>query len=223
MTMQNRIKNSPNEALLLNLSDPCYPSGLRHISPDGAPPRLRVLGNPKILKNPLLGFFCSAKCPGQVILRVYDLARALRDSGIAVISGFHSSMEKECLDLLLRGDQPVVICPGRSIDDMRLPSVWRKPVSEHRLLLLSSFEHGERRATRALAEKRNQLVAAVADSILVAHANAGGKTEKLIMEQLALGKRVYTLDLKENSNLIGSGATPTSVEELERGAIIERN
>lgn len=220
--MQNHIGNSPNEALLLNLSDPRYPSGLYHMAPDGVPPRLRALGDLKILKNPLLGFFCSAKCPGQVILRVYDLARTLRDAGIAVISGFHSSMEKECLDLLLRGDQPVVICPGRSIDRMRLPSAWQKSISEHRLLLLSSFEPGERRATRALAEKRNKLVAAVADSILVAHASVGGKTEQLSLEQLAIGKRIYTLALKENSNLIESGAIPTSIEDLVRGSVIER-
>jgi len=33
-----------------------------------------------------------------------------------VVSGFHALMEKECLDLLLRGTQPIVICPLASIE-----------------------------------------------------------------------------------------------------------
>jgi predicted AAA+ superfamily ATPase len=46
------------------------------------------------------------------VLRTFALA--LREAGIPVIGGFHAPMEKECLDLLLRGTQPVVICPARS-------------------------------------------------------------------------------------------------------------
>jgi hypothetical protein len=37
-------------------------------------------------------------------------------------------MEKECLELLLRGMQSVVICPARGIERMRLPSAWRTPL-----------------------------------------------------------------------------------------------
>jgi hypothetical protein len=54
----------------------------------------------------------------------------LRGAGIPIIGGFHSPMEKECLDLLLRGQQPIVICPARSIQGMRIcgfpqPGDWR--------------------------------------------------------------------------------------------------
>ena len=65
---------------------------------------------------PLLGFFCATRCPGNVILRTYDLALPLREAGVPVIGGFHTPMEKECLEVLLRGQQPVVICPARSIE-----------------------------------------------------------------------------------------------------------
>lgn len=44
----------------------------------------------------------------------YDLAAAPRDAGIPVISGFHTSVEKDCLDFLLKGRQPVVVVPARS-------------------------------------------------------------------------------------------------------------
>ena len=83
-----------------------------------------------------LALFCSVKCPGNLILQTYDLACALRDAGVTVIGGFHSPMEKECLSLLLRGMQPVIICPARSIERLRLPTSWKALLAEDRLLLL---------------------------------------------------------------------------------------
>ena len=43
-------------------------------------PRLWTIGNLDILNKDLLGFFCSIKCPGDIILKTYDLARALRNA-----------------------------------------------------------------------------------------------------------------------------------------------
>ena len=135
----------------------------------------------------LLGFFCSTKCPGDAILQTYDLVRALRDAGVAVIGGFHSPMEKECLDLLLRGNQPIVICPARSIERMRFPAAWRKPLVEDRLLVLSPFGAKHQRATTDLAESRNRFIAALADEIFVAYAATGSKTERFCRELLNEG------------------------------------
>ena len=153
-------------------------------------------------------------CPGRVILRVYDLARSFRDAGMTVISGFHSPMEKECLEFLLRGDQPVVICPARGIDGMRLPMQWRKGISENRLLLLSPFEPGLRRPTQALTVIRNRFVAMIADSIMVAYANPRSKTEQLCLELLETGQCLYTLDMTENIELMENGAIGIRVGEL---------
>jgi len=72
-----------------------------------------TIGNIDILNRNLLGFFCSVKCPGDIILKTYDLARSFRDAGIPLISGFHSPIEKDVFDLLLSGSQPLVVCPAR--------------------------------------------------------------------------------------------------------------
>jgi len=71
-----------------------YPSSLRNRKARELFPRIWVLGDLKILEKPLLGFFCSVKCPGELILRSYDLARSLRDTETSVIGGFHSPIEK---------------------------------------------------------------------------------------------------------------------------------
>lgn len=164
-------------------------------------PRIWAIGNLDILDKKLLGFFCSVKCPGNIILKTYDLARALRDTGIAVISGFHSPIEKDCLDILIKGNQPIVICPARSIENMRIPKVWRKALSQDQLLVLSPFEPKYRRLTGRLAEQRNQFVATLANKIFIAHAEQGGGTERFCEEVIRLGKPVYTFDNSGNKNL----------------------
>ena len=60
-----------------------------------------TIGNASILDADLTALFCSGQCPGDVILKMCDLARAMRDAGVPVIGGFLSPMEKECLRLLL--------------------------------------------------------------------------------------------------------------------------
>jgi predicted Rossmann fold nucleotide-binding protein DprA/Smf involved in DNA uptake len=86
---------------------PGYPERLCRALGEAAPARLAALGDPGLLREPLLRFVCCASCPGDVILAVYDLALALRDAGVPVVSGFHSPIERECLGMLLRGTQPV--------------------------------------------------------------------------------------------------------------------
>jgi len=90
-----------------------FPTTLRGDSP--AIERLWAIGSLARLDRPLLALFCSMQCPGAAIVRSYDVARELRDCGVSVIGGFHPPVEKDCLNMLLRGTQPVVICPARGI------------------------------------------------------------------------------------------------------------
>lgn len=209
----------PPDAKLLNVTihestSPYFPAALQN----GAfiPPchRIWALGNIEILQARPLGFFCSAKCPGNVIVHTYDLARVLRDAGVPVIGGFHAPMEKECLELLLRGTAPVVICPARGIAQMRLPAPWRILLAEGRLLMLSPFAPHQRRPTAALAEQRNRFAATLAEDIFVAHASAGSRTEQRCRDMMAHGKRVYSFDLPENRHLVQCGAVGLSVPAL---------
>src|SRR5439155_22961708 len=101
-------------------------------------------------------------------------------------------MERECLDLLLRGSQPVVVCPARSIERMRLPAAWTNPVRQRRLLVLSPFPARHRRPTVPLAEKRNRLVAEIAHQVFVAHAALQSKTDLFCRQLLGEGKPVWT-------------------------------
>ena len=168
-------------------------------------PEVKSKGNPRLLDEPLTALFCSNRCPGDLILKTYDLARAMRDAGVPVIGGFQTPMERECLRLLLRGSQPVVVCPARGIDNMRTPREWRPALNDGRLLVLSPFPATIRRPTAELAAQRNDLVADLAQQVFIAHAAPGSKTEAFARKLAASGKPLLTLHSPANKNLLGLG------------------
>ena len=97
---------------------------------------------------------------------------------------------------------------------MRISAEWKNPLVEGRLLLLSFFGDNIRRPTVAIAAKRNAYVATLASRLLIAHAEKGGKTEKLCRDALTQGKSVFTLDSADNAHLIELGAVPVSADDL---------
>jgi len=195
------------------------PDAARRFLAVGGFPGVYAVGETAALGGRRLALFCSVRCPGEIILQTYDLALALRSAGLTVVGGFHAPMERECLDLLLRGRQPVVVCPARSIDGMRLPGAWRTPLSEVRLLVLSPFAPEQRRVTARLAKDRNRFVAALADEVLVAYAAPGGRLEQLCREVVAQGKPSLTLASAANRHLVELGARAVTPESFgARGA-----
>lgn len=189
-----------------------YPHDALRLLGRQAPASIAARGKLGILASHKVALFCSVTCPGNLIVQTYELATSLRLAGVTVIGGFHSPMEKECLAVLLRGTQPVVVCPARSIEDLRLPPAWREPMAQGRLLLLSPFESKLRRTTTALAEQRNRFVAALADEVFIAHAAAGGKTAAFAREVAGWGKPVLTLEDARNAALLQLGAYPLRPE-----------
>jgi predicted Rossmann fold nucleotide-binding protein DprA/Smf involved in DNA uptake len=206
------------DVTFLRPDDSAYPAAIAEAS--GVPPPIAAHGNLDLLHSRPLALFCSIKCPGDIILGTYDLIRALRDAGVPMIGGFHSPMEKECLRLLLRGTQPVVICPARSLDSMRVPTAWKGPLAAGRLLILSPFKKNQRHMTAEMARTRNAFVAALADQILVAHAEPGGKLEAFFLQLLSCNKHLWTLASNENKHLVGSGARELTSECVREVASI---
>ncbi|WNZ23491.1 hypothetical protein HJG54_11935 [Leptolyngbya sp. NK1-12] len=191
---------------------PLYPDALRQFRADPLP--LSTIGNLQLLQRPKLAFFCSSECPDDVWSQTRSLMVAL-PAEIAVISGFHAPVEKQALSLLLQRTQAVIFCPARSLDGMKLTAAWQTGVAEHRLLLLSIFSAKQSRATAKLAQTRNQLVATLADAILIAHATSNGKIAALAHQWQEQGKSLFVLDTPINQALLKQGAKPiTSVHTL---------
>lgn len=196
------------EIFHLKQSSTVYPSSLQTYLGRHVPAVITGLGNPDILDKKKLAFFCSAKCPGHLILKAHDLSHTLKKAGVTVISGFHSPVERECLTILLRGSQPVVICPARCIEGMRIKKEHKKSLDEGRLLFLSPFKKNQRRNTVETAMERSHFVAALADAVFIAYTSPNSKMEKFCQAVLKWGKPIYTFESDANQSLIHIGAKP---------------
>ena len=196
--------------LRIGQADDKYPQTLSQFLENRAPKYIFALGNLDLLRQETVALFCSVKCPGNLILKTYDLARQIRDAGTSVISGFHSPMEKECLSLLLRGDQPIIWCPAKRLTTTRLPKEYANALSKGRLLMLSPFGERTKRADEQTARVRNEFVAALAGRVFVAHAASGGKTESFCQKVRGWGKPLFTFEDPCNITLINLGARPFS-------------
>jgi len=82
-------------------------------------------------------------------------------------------------DGLLRGKQPIIICPARAIEPMRMPTECRAAFAAGRLLFVSPFIKQPKRVTTESALRRNEVVAALADEVFIAHVTPGGQTERM--------------------------------------------
>jgi len=202
----------------ISCNDSGYLFSLKKYLKESAPQSITALGNPDILENRSIALFCSQKCPGDLILKVYDLAQVLRHACVTVIGGFHSPMERECLAILLRGTQPVILCPARTIQNMKIMKEYRQPLDDGRLLFLSPFEENQRRISVKTSHYRNLFVAALSVVVFVAHAGPGSKTEAFCQEIFSWKKPIYTFGNDYNKNLIEMGAQPVNMNNVSEWA-----
>lgn len=174
----------------LEPSHPNFPSGLT----DWGFERLTVQGNLELLNQPLVGVVSSRQCPARLIIAAQDWARSAREQGLTLAGGFHSPVEQEVLRVVLKGTGGVVLCPARGLGGMRLTAELDRALEAGRLLLVSPFGDGVRRADSRRAERRNRLVVGLAFRVLVIHAAVGGATERLVRDVIALGKPIESLE-----------------------------
>jgi predicted Rossmann fold nucleotide-binding protein DprA/Smf involved in DNA uptake len=184
-----------------------YPASLFRLG-EAAPAHLFVFGNAELLRTPSLALFCSVRIPPGALFQAFDLARELASLGITIAGGFQSPIEREVLDYLLAGCAPVILCPARGIEGLRLPRKWWGALDESRVLIVSAHPPETRRPTLASAELRNRVASALATRLVILHASSGGRLARLAAEALGWGLPVHCLDHPANEDLRLMGATP---------------
>lgn len=162
---------------------------------------LTHIGNRSLLTQKLTAFFCSQQCPGDIILKAQDWANQAVGGTAAIISGFHTPVEKDVLRILLRGKHPAIMCMARSLKNYRVPTDLKPSIEAGSLLLISPFPDSERRVTAELAEARNRHILTMIDTILIAHAAPGGKTFELAAAAKERGLKLLNFASNYNSHL----------------------
>lgn len=187
-----------------------YPARLLDRLGDAAPDTLHFRGDIAILSSPFLAWFASARIPPDLVLPALDRAVAARERGEVVASGFHSSVEREWMNLLLGGDAPVIVCPARGIERFRVGRGWDEALKAGRLLLVSAHPAHVTRPTARSAAARNRVIAALAERVFVVAATPGGRLHALAREVLVRGQRLACFDHPVNEDLLLMGADPVA-------------
>ena len=140
---------------------------------------IAMLGNAALWTLPKTAFLCSDKYSAGSVLKSYDWAGEMRRDGRCVISGFQSRLERDVLDILLSGNQPIIIALARSMY-VKPPERLKPYVDAGRLLFVSPFSSSVTRANRETAFARNHFIAENADEVVFGYIHPGGMLERLI-------------------------------------------
>lgn len=124
---------------------------------------IAYLGSQALLKEYKLGFLCSSRIGSRAILPCYDWATAL-PSGSIVISGFHSPIERDLLQMLLNTGHRVIVVLARRLY-ATIPPEWQKAIDEERMLIVSTAPEASR-AGRLAAQQRNDYIAQLSDRLI---------------------------------------------------------
>ena len=128
---------------------------------------LAYLGNKELLKMRKVGFLASRKISTLSILPTLDWAMNVsKQKGIAVISGFHSRVERDVLKILLQGECGIIVVLARGMY-RKLPKQYEVAMLQNRLLIISHEKESVTRVSEATAHKRNVYVKEIADKMQI--------------------------------------------------------
>lgn len=129
---------------------------------------MKTLGNTELMKLHNVGYFASSKIATLSVLPTLDWAAEIaKREDVAIVSGFHSKMEREVLDYLLRGRCGIICVLARSIYQ-QIPAKYREAYAQNRVLFITEMESPNIiMVSKDRAIKRNILVASLADEIVV--------------------------------------------------------
>lgn len=150
------------------------------------------LGWHDLLDLPMTAFFASRQCPGTAIHAAMDWALQQARDKTVVISGFHAPLEQSVLTVLLEARSPAVVMLARPADGAKLPPAWAEPLAQGRLAVVSTAQVATR-LTNERAAARNDHVAQLAATIVVAYASLGGALAYLCAKWQAEGRSLVSL------------------------------
>lgn len=127
---------------------------------------MATLGNISLLDQKKIGYFASSKIASLSVLPTLDWATEIaKQDDIAIMSGFHSKMEREVLDILLRGRCGIICVLARPIYKV-IPEKYRNAYAQDRLLFVSHNTSKSTMTSRHLCQKRNEYIASISNELV---------------------------------------------------------
>ena len=122
-------------------------------------------GNKDLLHKQKVGFLASRKISTLSVLPTLDWAIEIsKRTDVAVVSGFHSRMERDVLKILLQGRCDIIVVLARGMY-RKLPPQYEEAMQHNRLLIISYEKENVTRVSETSAHKRNEYVKEIADEM----------------------------------------------------------
>ena len=129
---------------------------------------ITTLGNTELMQREKVAFFASSKTASLSVMPALDWATEVaKREDITVCSGFQSPLERDILPYLLRGKCGIIVALNRGLYK-KIPEQYRVAYRLGRILFVSLQSEKTTRPSRAAAERRNQYLADIADSLVFA-------------------------------------------------------
>lgn len=141
---------------------------------------METLGNTSLLDQKKIGYFASSKIASLSVLPTLDwAAEVAKHDDVAIVSGFHSKMEREVLDFLLRGKCGIVCVLARSIYK-KIPDKFSEAYNVGRVLFIVPFKTAAIRASRQNCQQRNEYIASICDELVFSSLTSNSSLNTLL-------------------------------------------
>lgn len=129
------------------------------------------LGNKELLHKWKVGFLASRKISTLSVLPTLDWAMQIgKQTDVAVVSGFHSKLEKDVLHILLQGKCGIIVVLARGMY-RQIPKQYEEAMQEQRILFISYEKDSVTRVSEVSAHKRNKYVVDLAEEMKMVQTN----------------------------------------------------
>ena len=129
------------------------------------------LGNQELLNKRKVGFLASRKISTLSVLPTLDWAMKIsKQEDVAIVSGFHSRMEKDVLKIFLQGKCGIIVVLARGMY-RKIPEQYMDAMKQHRILFISFEKDSVTRVSEFSAHKRNNYVMELADEMKIFECN----------------------------------------------------
>lgn len=127
---------------------------------------METLGNISLLEHRKIGFFASGIIASLSVLPTLDWATEIaKQENVAIVSGFHSKIEREVLDILLKGRCGIICVLARPIYKV-IPDKYRGACAQERVLFVSNNTAKSTMTSRHLCHQRNEYIATLSDELV---------------------------------------------------------
>lgn len=197
-----------------------------------APPLVYLYGNDAALKGPTLAVLNSRIINERTVTATVQVVQNACRGGFSLVGGGMKSTHRIAAVAMRATDAPRAIVLDRGLFaafGTRLGldpfgfGPGRCPLDPARTLVLSPFRPLDHAAPRN-GQRRDELVAALADVVVAVNAQPGGIIERVCLQALDRGQCVLSWQ-GENEGLVAAGATPIDESHLRDGlrSFLERS